>query len=147
MDRRPIKVAAVAPANKIARVAWNEEIGQELHTVPFIRTVAQLEASILDLNLMLRHRAAGNGTALRKPASREDVMNESKHTGFDTADITALSHLYRGEVYRSTVWRTRLDASDQLGCRDYRIGALADVQHICRLGGPPKPPYAVGESC
>jgi uncharacterized membrane protein len=36
-------------------------------------------------------------------------MNESKHSGFDTADITALSHLYRGEVYRSTVWRTRLD--------------------------------------
>jgi hypothetical protein len=54
MDRRPIKVAAVAPGNKIARVAWNEEIGQELHTVPFIRLVAQLEASILDLNLMLR---------------------------------------------------------------------------------------------
>ena len=38
-------------------------------------------------------------------------MTESKHTGFDTADITALSHLYRGEVYRSTVWRTRLDAT------------------------------------
>ena len=38
-------------------------------------------------------------------------MNESKHTGFDTADITALSHLYRGEAYRSTVWRTRLDAT------------------------------------
>lgn len=30
---------------------------------------------------------------------------------FTTADITALSHLYRGEVYRSTVWRTRLDAT------------------------------------
>jgi hypothetical protein len=57
-----------------------------------------LEASILDLNLMLRHRAAGNGTALRKLASREDVMNESKHTGFNMADITALSRLYRGEV-------------------------------------------------
>jgi hypothetical protein len=39
MGRRPIKVAAVAPANKIARVAWNEEIGQELHTVPFIQDV------------------------------------------------------------------------------------------------------------
>ena len=38
-------------------------------------------------------------------------MNEIKHTGFDTADITALSHLYRDEMYRSTVWRTRLDAS------------------------------------
>jgi uncharacterized membrane protein len=41
----------------------------------------------------------------------EAVMNDIKHTGFDTADITALSHLYRGEVYRSTVWRTRLDTT------------------------------------
>jgi uncharacterized membrane protein len=30
---------------------------------------------------------------------------------FNSADFTALSHLYRGEVYRSTVWRTRLDAT------------------------------------
>jgi uncharacterized membrane protein len=28
---------------------------------------------------------------------------------FDSAEIGALAHLYRGEVYRSTVWRTRLD--------------------------------------
>ncbi len=28
---------------------------------------------------------------------------------FTTAEIGALAHLYRGEVYRSTVWRTRLD--------------------------------------
>ena len=28
-----------------------------------------------------------------------------------SADVTALSHLYRGELYRSTVWRTRLDAT------------------------------------
>jgi uncharacterized membrane protein len=26
---------------------------------------------------------------------------------FSPADIGALAHLYRGEVYRSTVWRTR----------------------------------------
>lgn len=30
---------------------------------------------------------------------------------FSPADIAALSHLYRGELYRSTVWRTRLDAT------------------------------------
>lgn len=34
-----------------------------------------------------------------------------KHVPFDSADMTALSHLYRGELYRSTVWRTRLDAT------------------------------------
>lgn len=34
-----------------------------------------------------------------------------QHVPFDSADMAALSHLYRGEVYRSTVWRTRLDAT------------------------------------
>ncbi|ANT59183.1 MULTISPECIES: DUF2270 domain-containing protein [unclassified Salipiger] len=29
----------------------------------------------------------------------------------DSSEITALSHLYRGEVYRSTIWRTRLDTT------------------------------------
>jgi uncharacterized membrane protein len=28
---------------------------------------------------------------------------------FDSAEIGAIAHLYRGEVYRSTIWRTRLD--------------------------------------
>ena len=39
-------------------------------------------------------------------------------TGADTpcrdcsaAEITASAHLYRGEIYRSTVWRTRLDST------------------------------------
>jgi len=30
---------------------------------------------------------------------------------FTPAEMGALAHLYRGEVYRSTVWRTRLDSS------------------------------------
>ena len=30
---------------------------------------------------------------------------------FSAAEITGLAHLYRGEVYRSTVWRTRLDTT------------------------------------
>lgn len=33
----------------------------------------------------------------------------SKH--LSSAEIGALAHLYRGEVYRSTIWRTRLDAT------------------------------------
>lgn len=28
---------------------------------------------------------------------------------FNTAQVGAIAHLYRGEVYRSTMWRTRLD--------------------------------------
>lgn len=30
---------------------------------------------------------------------------------FNAAEIGAVAHLYRGELYRSTVWRTRLDAT------------------------------------
>jgi len=33
------------------------------------------------------------------------------HHEFTTAEIGALAHLYRGEVYRSTLWRTRLDTT------------------------------------
>src|SRR3954454_16655252 len=36
---------------------------------------------------------------------------EGEQSVFNTADISALSHLYRGELYRSTDWRTRLDAT------------------------------------
>lgn len=42
-------------------------------------------------------------------------MDESSHSGetptFNAAEIGALAHLYRGELYRSTVWRTRLDTT------------------------------------
>src|SRR5215831_18440897 len=31
------------------------------------------------------------------------------HRNFDPAEMGAIAHLYRGEVYRSTIWRTRLD--------------------------------------
>ena len=30
---------------------------------------------------------------------------------FTGPELGALAHLYRGEVYRSTIWRTRLDAT------------------------------------
>src|SRR5260370_2970092 len=44
------------------------------------------------------------------PAMSVMVSNEAKpqHT-FDSAEMGAIAHLYRGEVYRSTIWRTRLD--------------------------------------
>ena len=42
-------------------------------------------------------------------------MNSSNHgeenPTFNAAEIGALAHLYRGELYRSTVWRTRLDTT------------------------------------
>lgn len=43
-----------------------------------------------------------------KPAV-ERLEQESRQ--FSPAEIGALAHLYRGEVYRSTIWRTRLDTT------------------------------------
>lgn len=40
-----------------------------------------------------------------------DAHHDQPPQSFAGADIAALSHLYRGELYRSTVWRTRLDAT------------------------------------
>jgi uncharacterized membrane protein len=38
------------------------------------------------------------------------VSSETKSRPiFDPAEMGAIAHLYRGEVYRSTIWRTRLD--------------------------------------
>jgi uncharacterized membrane protein len=42
---------------------------------------------------------------------REPTALEAPRLEFTAAEIGALAHLYRGEVYRSTVWRTRLDSS------------------------------------
>jgi uncharacterized membrane protein len=45
------------------------------------------------------------------PDSREPARPTAEVHEFSAAEIGALAHLYRGEVYRSTVWRTRLDSS------------------------------------
>lgn len=39
----------------------------------------------------------------------EAARSASPQHQFTAAEIGALAHLYRGEVYRSTIWRTRLD--------------------------------------
>jgi uncharacterized membrane protein len=36
---------------------------------------------------------------------------ESTSRTFNEAELGAIAHLYRGEVYRSTLWRTRLDTT------------------------------------
>src|SRR6478609_5998298 len=51
---------------------------------------------------------------LRKCCSdnRSPAMSPSESTPrhtFDSAEMGVIAHLYRGEVYRSTIWRTRLD--------------------------------------
>ncbi|MFP7570662.1 DUF2270 domain-containing protein [Marivita sp. S2033] len=37
--------------------------------------------------------------------------SESRRNELTAAEIGAVAHLYRGEVYRSTIWRTRLDTT------------------------------------
>ncbi|WP_420804684.1 DUF2270 domain-containing protein [Thioclava indica] len=39
------------------------------------------------------------------------VENGEERKQLDAAEIGAIAHLYRGEVYRSTLWRTRLDTT------------------------------------
>jgi uncharacterized membrane protein len=41
----------------------------------------------------------------------EPAPQRTQKAEFTAAEVGALAHLYRGEVYRSTVWRTRLDSS------------------------------------
>jgi len=48
---------------------------------------------------------------MTSPEMREPALPTSRGREFSAAEIGALAHLYRGEVYRSTVWRTRLDSS------------------------------------
>lgn len=44
-----------------------------------------------------------------KTDSLDGLSAADSHATFSSAEMGALAHLYRGEVYRSTVWRTRLD--------------------------------------
>lgn len=39
------------------------------------------------------------------------MAEETERSKLTTAEIGAVAHLYRGEVYRSTIWRTRLDTT------------------------------------
>jgi uncharacterized membrane protein len=41
------------------------------------------------------------------------MQNETERgpSGFTSAEMGAIAHLYRGEIYRSTIWRTRLDTT------------------------------------
>src|SRR5215469_7372595 len=48
---------------------------------------------------------------MTSPDAHEPTLPTARTSEFSAAEIGALAHLYRGEVYRSTVWRTRLDSS------------------------------------
>ncbi len=49
-------------------------------------------------------------SALNEPAGPAPrLVTQDEDRSFTSAELGALAHLYRGEVYRSTIWRTRLD--------------------------------------
>ncbi|MBT54628.1 MAG: hypothetical protein CMF72_14675 [Mameliella sp.] len=50
------------------------------------------------------------GEAAPATPSSEPVLEPERKT-LSSSEITAVAHLYRGEVYRSTIWRTRLDTT------------------------------------
>ena len=56
-------------------------------------------------------RATATGETMTVTDTREKTPTTASKPEFSAAEIGALAHLYRGEVYRSTVWRTRLDSS------------------------------------
>lgn len=39
------------------------------------------------------------------------VKSERAERNFTASEMGAIAHLYRGEIYRSTIWRTRLDTT------------------------------------
>ena len=67
-------------------------------------------------------------------AGKAQVPASDRADSFDNASIGAIAHLYRGEVYRSTVWRKRLDATT-----NWSIVSLGLALSIC-FSGPSASP-------
>jgi Predicted integral membrane protein (DUF2270) len=57
------------------------------------------------------------------------------------AELEALAHLYRSEVYRSTIWRTRLDTTTNWAVVTFGV-ALSLTFESRRGPPPPHPPAA-----
>ena len=53
--------------------------------------------------------------------------------GFSNAEMGALAHLYRGEVYRSTLWRTRLDQTTKFRTGAPYTWAVVEHKHVFGL--------------
>ena len=60
---------------------------------------------------------------------------------FTPAEIGALAHLYRGEVYRSTIWRTRLDTTTNWSV--VTLGVALSIT-FSSVGASPLPLLLVG---
>lgn len=65
--------------------------------------------------------------------------DQGDRKSLDTAEIGALAHLYRGEVYRSTIWRTRLDTTT-----NWAVVTLGIALSIAFSSASPLPLVLVG---
>jgi uncharacterized membrane protein len=67
------------------------------------------------MSVLTPARAAAMLCTSARAVGGEDIMAQKRRAAaleeFSAAEIGGLAHLYRGEVYRSTVWRTRLDTT------------------------------------
>lgn len=61
--------------------------------------------------------------------SAAQTRPEARHADFSAAEIGAIAHLYRGEVYRSTVWRTRLDNTTNWSVAALGLAMSASYSH------------------
>ncbi|MBV8343349.1 MAG: DUF2270 domain-containing protein [Gammaproteobacteria bacterium] len=59
----------------------------------------------------LRRRFLGPRAGERAAGAEEEPAAAPPRREFSAAEIGAIAHLYRAEIYRSTVWRTRLDST------------------------------------
>lgn len=61
-------------------------------------------------------------------ATQEPSTYRPLHT-FNPSEMGAIAHLYRGEVYRSTVWRTRLDNTTNWSVAALGLAMSASYSH------------------
>lgn len=66
--------------------------------------------------------------------SKIETVEKPKVAQFSSADMGALAHLYRAEVYRSTMWRTRLDNTTNWGVAS--LGLAISVTFSSREASP-----------
>lgn len=60
---------------------------------------------------------------------RNETSQGSPPYKFSAAEMGALAHLYRGEVYRSTIWRTRLDNTTNWAVAALGLAMSASFAH------------------
>jgi uncharacterized membrane protein len=74
----------------------------ELAPTPDARHLA---AAVAETLLLENYRfGSGSGLAMLSPSKTHNEIRD-----LSAAELGAIAHLYRGEIYRSTIWRTRLD--------------------------------------